>query len=194
MGLKSPEAHRYGSFFTDENTVFDLVSVDLQGNASGNRELEVKIFQIEWRWWWNRGSDNLSRYENSTIHRPVKEFSVTTNSQGKTNFTVNIPDENGGRYLIRVIDKKSGHATGRIAYFYRNWWKAPMDSNSESAKMLVFSSDKEKYEVGEEATITFPSGGEGRALGALEQRVHARAQASGVRSRGLPGVLRCRRC
>lgn len=168
VGLKSPEAHRYGSFFTDENTVFDLVSVDAQGNASGNRELEVKIFQIEWRWWWNRGSDNLSRYENATIHRPVKEFSVTTNSQGKTNFTVNIPDENGGRYLIRVIDKKSEHATGRIAYFYRNWWKAPMDSDSESAKMLVFSSDKEKYEVGEEATITFPSGGEGRALISVE--------------------------
>ncbi|PVW15259.1 alpha-2-macroglobulin family protein [Marixanthomonas spongiae] len=168
VGLRSPEAHKYGSYFTDENTVFDVATVDAQGNASPNREVEVKVFRIEWRWWWNRGNDNLSRYENATVHKPVKDFKVTTNSKGKANFTINIPEEEGGRYLIRVIDKKSGHATGRVAYFYRNWWKAPVDGEAESAKMLVFSADKEKYNVGEEAFITFPSGSEGRALISVE--------------------------
>lgn len=168
VGLRSPEAHRYGSYYTDENTEFRVASVDAQGNASGGRELDVKVFKIEWRWWWNRGSDNLSRYENATVHRPVKEFSVTTDANGKSNFTVNIPEEEGGRYLIRVIDKKSGHATGRITYFYRNWWKAPNDGSSESSKMLVFSADKEKYNVGDEAVVTFPSGSEGRALLSIE--------------------------
>jgi uncharacterized protein YfaS (alpha-2-macroglobulin family) len=168
VGLKSPEAKRYGSFFTDENVVFDLATVDAQGNASGKRELAVIVFKIEWRWWWNRSSDNLSRYEDATIHRPVKEFNITTGSDGKSNFTVNIPEEEEGRYLIRVIDKTSGHATGRIAYFYKNWWKAPSDGDSESSKMLVFSSNKEKYDLGEEAVITFPSGSEGRALLSIE--------------------------
>ncbi len=168
VGLRSPEAHRYGSYFTDENTVFNIACVDAQGNASGNREIEVKVFRIEWRWWWNRSRDNLSRYESSSIHRPVKEFKVTTNGSGKANFTLNIPEDEGGRYLIRVIDTQSGHATGRITYFYRNWWKAPVDGNSESSKMLVFSADKEQYTVGEEATITFPSGSEGRALLSVE--------------------------
>ena len=168
VGLRSPEAHKYGSYFTDENTVFDVATVDAQGNASANREVEVKVFRIEWRWWWNRGNDNLSRYENATVHKPVKNFKVTTNSKGKANFTVNIPEDEGGRYLIRVIDKESGHATGRVAYFYRNWWKAPVEGDAESAKMLVFSADKEKYNVGEEAFITFPSGSEGRALISVE--------------------------
>tara|TARA_R110002072_G_scaffold22615_1_gene79293 strand:+ start:112924 stop:118491 length:5568 start_codon:yes stop_codon:yes gene_type:complete len=168
VGLRSPEAHRYGSYFTDENTVFDVATVNAQGAASGNRKLEVKIFKIEWRWWWNRGSDNLSRYENATVHRPVKEFEITTNNDGKSKFTVNIPEEEGGRYLIRVIDKASGHATGRITYFYRNWWQVPSDGDSESAKMLVFSADKEKYNVGDAATISFPSGSEGRALISIE--------------------------
>ncbi|MGK0427251.1 MAG: hypothetical protein ACJAUR_001361 [Ulvibacter sp.] len=168
VGLKSPEVQRYGSFFTDENTVFEVASVDAQGKASGNRELEVKVFKIEWRWWWNRGSDNLSRYENATVHRPVKQFKVTTNGNGKSDFTLNIPDEEGGRYLIRVLDTKSGHATGRVTYFYRNWWKAPSDGNSESTKMLVFSANKEKYDVGEDAEISFPSGSEGRALISIE--------------------------
>jgi len=167
-GLQSPEPHKYGSYFTDENTSFDLVSVDAQGNASGNRELLVKVFKIEWRWWWNRGRDNLSRYEDATYHRPIKEMDVTTGSNGKANFSINIPDEEGGRYLIRVIDKNSGHATGRITYFYRNWWKRPVDGDAESAKMLVFSADKEKYNVGDEAIISFPSGSEGRALVSIE--------------------------
>ncbi|AFL80594.1 large extracellular alpha-helical protein [Aequorivita sublithincola DSM 14238] len=168
VGLKSPEAGRYGSYFTDENTSFDVVSVDAQGKAAANRELDVKVFQIEWRWWWNRGSDNLSSYENSTVHRPVKEFKIKTNGSGKGKFTVNIPEEEGGRYLIRVIDKESGHATGRITYFYRNWWQRPSDGDSESSRMLVFSADKEKYNVDDEAFITFPSGSDGRALISVE--------------------------
>ncbi len=167
-GLQSPKTQRYGSYDTDKNIEFDVVTVDAQGNASGNRKLEIKIFKIEWRWWWNRGYDNLSRYENATIHRPVNQFSITSSSNGKATFKVNIPDEQGGRYLIRVIDKKSGHATGRVAYFYKDWWKSPTNGDAESAKMLVFSSDKENYKVGEEAVITFPSASEGRALVSVE--------------------------
>ncbi|MBV1922832.1 MAG: Ig-like domain-containing protein [Flavobacteriaceae bacterium] len=168
VGLQSPKARKYGSYFTDEDTEFDVVTVDAQGNASGNRNLEVKVFKMEWRWWWNRGYDNLSRYENATVHRPVRDFSVSTGANGKANIKVNIPEEEGGRYLIRVIDKNSGHATGRIAYFYRNWWKRPTGGDSESAKMLVFSADKEKYNVGDDAIVTFPSASEGRALLSIE--------------------------
>ncbi|QIE60007.1 hypothetical protein G5B37_10660 [Rasiella rasia] len=168
VGLQSPEARRYGSYYTDENTTFDVVSVDAQGKASGNRKLDVKVFKIEWRWWWNRGYDNLSRYEDATIYRPFKEMTITTASNGKGNFNLNIPEDDGGRYLIRVIDQASGHATGRVTYFYRNWWKRPVGDDAESAKMLVFSADKEKYDVGEEAVITFPSGSKGRALISVE--------------------------
>ncbi|MCL6217956.1 alpha-2-macroglobulin family protein [Zunongwangia pacifica] len=168
VGLLAPEPHRYGSYYTDENTVFDVVSVDAQGEVSGNRELEVKVFEIEWRWWWSRGRDNLSRYENTNTYRPVKDFTVSTGTNGRGQFTLNIPERNGGRYLIRVIDKASGHATGKTVYFYRNWWKRPSDADAESAKMLVFSADKEKYKVGEDAVITFPSGSKGRALISIE--------------------------
>jgi len=168
VGMQSPEPHRYGSYYTDQKTTFDVVSVDAQGTASGNRKLDVKIFKIEWRWWWNRGRDNLSRYEDATVYRPFKEMSVTTGSNGKGSFSIDIPEEEGGRYLIRVIDKESGHATGRVTYFYRNWWKRPVDGDAESSKMLIFSANKEKFNVGEEAVLTFPSGSAGRALVSIE--------------------------
>jgi hypothetical protein len=168
VGLRSPEPKRYGSYYTDEDTEFELATVNAQGKASGNRVLEVQVFQIEWRWWWNRGNDNLSRYENASVHKPVKTFTVTTNGSGKVNFNVNIPENQGGRYLIRVKDPASGHATGRIMYFYRDWWKRPTDGDSESSKMLIFSADKETYNVGDNATINFPSGSGGRALVSVE--------------------------
>ncbi|GAB5400904.1 MAG: MG2 domain-containing protein [Aureisphaera sp.] len=168
VGLRTPEPKRYGSFYTDEDNEFDLVTVNAQGDPIGGRSLEVQVFKIEWRWWWSRGYDNLSRYENAQVHRPVQNFTVTTKGDGKTSFNVNIPEKDGGRYLIRIKDKVSGHATGKVAYFYRNWWKRPSDSDSESSKMLVFSADKESYEVGDNATVTFPSGGEGRALVSVE--------------------------
>ncbi|MBW2960234.1 alpha-2-macroglobulin family protein [Mesonia aestuariivivens] len=168
VGLLAPEPHRYGSYYTDENTVFNMVSVDAQGKTAGNRELEVKVFEIEWRWWWSRGSDNLSRYENTNTYRPVKDFTITTESNGKGQFTLNIPEEASGRYLIRVIDKASGHATGKTVYFYRNWSKRPSGADAESAKMLVFSADKENYKLGEDAVITFPSGSKGKAFISIE--------------------------
>ncbi len=168
VGLRSPKARQYGSFLTDENTTFDVTSVNAEGKSVGNRKLKVQIFKIEWRWWWNRGRDNLSRYENATVHRPYKELAVTTANNGKANFKVNIPDDDGGRFLIRVIDEASGHATGRTAYFYRNWWRRPASGDTESSKILIFSADKEKYTLGEEAVVTFPSDRGGRALLSIE--------------------------
>ncbi|MEM7484466.1 MAG: MG2 domain-containing protein [Bacteroidota bacterium] len=168
VGLRSPKAKRYGSFLTDEDTTFDVISVDADGKKAANRKLKVKIFEIAWRWWWNRGYDNLSRYENATVHRPFKEMTVTTGADGKANFKVNIPDDDGGRYLIRVIDEVSGHATGRTAYFYRNWWRRPASGDTESSKILIFSADKEKYTLGDQAVVTFPSDVGGRALLSIE--------------------------
>ncbi|MCI2229866.1 MG2 domain-containing protein [Polaribacter sp. MSW13] len=168
VGLKSPKGNRYGSFFTDENQSFSVVSVDEKGSPVKRDEIEVEVYKIEWRWWWSSSDDNLSRYTSSTYKKPYKTIRISTDSKGKGSFNLNIPERDRGRFLIRVIDKKSGHATGRTAYFYKNWWQNSSSSDKEAAKMLVFSADKEKYNVGETAKITFPSGSKGHALISVE--------------------------
>lgn len=166
VGLRSPEGRAYGSYYTDDKIKFDLVTTNAQGQAVGKRTLQVKVFKMSWRWWWSRNQDNYSSYESSTVHTPVRDFEVTTSVNGKTSFDLSIPEEENGRYLIRVIDPESGHATGRIAYFYRNW--SGIKQDSESAKMLVFSADKEVYDVGDKALIKFPSAAAGRAFLSIE--------------------------
>lgn len=168
VGLKSPEPKRYGSYETDANNNFDLVVVDDQGNAIQRNGLEVKVYKIEWRWWWNSSEDNLSKYTSSSFYKPFLESKLNTNSKGKTSFNINVPDDEGGRYYITIKDPVSGHSTGQTAYFYKNWWKRQPSNDKEAASMLVFSADKENYNVGETAKITFPSGTSGRALISIE--------------------------
>ncbi|WP_396602471.1 alpha-2-macroglobulin family protein [Algibacter sp. R77976] len=168
VGMRSPKGNAYGSFFTDENQTFDLVVVDENGKPIKRNNLEVKIYKVEWRWWWNSSYDNLSSYVSSNYHRPYTSSKINTDTNGKATFNIKVPDNDRGRYLIRVVDPISGHATGRTAYFYKNWWQKAPSSDKEAAKMLVFSADKEQYNVGETAKVTFASGSEGRALVSIE--------------------------
>jgi len=176
VGLKSPEPKEYGSFYTDENHSFELVSLDEQGAVAGNRELEVEVYQIAWRWWWNRGQDNLSRYEDATYHKPYKSMKLKTNASGKARFDLNIPDRDGGRYLIRVKDAVSGHATGRTTYFYKNWWRSPEDGDAGASSMLVFAPDKPRYLLGEDIVVRFPSDNQGYALLSIENGTEVLSQ------------------
>ena len=168
VGLKSPKGNDYGSFYTDENQNFDVVVVDANGKPIQRNNLEVKIYKVEWRWWWNSSYDNLSSYVSSNYHRPYTTSKINTDTSGKASFNIKVPENDRGRYLIRVVDPVSGHATGRTAYFYKNWWSNSSSGDKEAAKMLVFSADKENYNVGEIAKVTFQSGSEGRALVSIE--------------------------
>jgi len=168
VGLRSPKGKAYGSYYTNENHTFDVVVVDAEGNPIKRNNLEVKIYKIKWRWWWSSSYDNLSSYISNSYHQPYRNSKISTNSAGKATLDINIPDDERGRYLIRIVDPVSGHATGRTAYFYKNWWQNESSGNKEAAKMLIFSADKEKYNVGDTAKITFQSGNEGRALVSIE--------------------------
>ncbi|TYA74327.1 alpha-2-macroglobulin family protein [Seonamhaeicola marinus] len=168
VGLHSPKGNAYGSYYTDENQTFDVVVVDAEGQPVKRNNLQVKVYKVQWRWWWNSSYDNLSSYVSSSYHRPYSTSKINTDANGKASFKIKVPDHDRGRYLIRVYDPVSGHATGRTAYFYKNWWQNSSSGDKEAAKMLIFSSDKETYNVGETAKITFQSGNEGRALVSVE--------------------------
>lgn len=165
VGLKAVTTHQNFRFQTDQSTNFEVVSVDYRGKIAPNRKVKVYIHQIEWRWWWNRGKDQLSRYEDAEVHKSYKNFELTTDSSGKAKFSLNIPDEERGRYLIRVVDVESDHASGEVAYFFKNWWSIQQTSKEHN---LVFTSDKNSYRVGEKAKINFPSMAKAKALLSVE--------------------------
>jgi hypothetical protein len=169
VGLKTPEANKYGLLETGKTNRFDIVTVDENGNPKSVQNLTVQVYKVEWRWWWDASYDNLSSYVSSNSTTAFKNLKVSTNSSGKASFQFKNEENEWGRYLIRVTDEIGGHATGSTVMIDWPYWSGKTrNTESSNAAMLVFSTDKTKYAVGEKASISFPSSVGGRALISLE--------------------------
>lgn len=169
VGIKSPEPNKYGLLETGKNNRFEVVSVNEKGIPEQGRDLQVKIYKVDWRWWWDASYDNLSQYTSSYSRSLVKTHQVKTNNVGKASFDFLTSDNDWGRYLVRVYDSKSGHTTGITVLIDWPYWSGKTKNDgSDNATQLVFNTDKESYHVGEKAYISFPSSEGGRALISLE--------------------------
>jgi uncharacterized protein YfaS (alpha-2-macroglobulin family) len=169
VGVKSPEPTKYGMLETRKMNRFDVVTVDENGRPKPVRDLEVKVYKTEWRWWWDASSDNLSNYNSSNATTSYKTFRVNTDASGKGSFQFALTDEEWGRYLIRVSDEVGGHASAiTVNIDWPIWSGKTRNTDASTANMLVFSTDKKNYAVGEKAQISFPSSEGGRALVSIE--------------------------
>ncbi len=170
IGLNVPKGDKArGMLLTDTKHSFEVVSVDEKGNPKAVKDLEVFIYKVDWRWWWDTSADNLSSYNRGSYRKEIFNTKVTTNGSGKANFNFELKYPEWGRYLVRVVDPNGGHATGKTMYIDWPGWAGKSRKNDPSAAtMLIFSTDKKTYNVGEKAIVTFPSSEGGRALVTVE--------------------------
>ena len=153
---------------TDKDHVFDVVTVNSQGQPVNRSNLEYKIYRISWSWWWENSDESFGTYINNSSITPVACGKLQT-SGGKTTFKFRVDYPSWGRYLVYVKDKDSGHATGGTIYV--DWPESRGRSNKtdpSGIKMLTFSLDKDSYEIGETATAIIPAAAGGRALVSIE--------------------------
>ena len=153
---------------TDKDHVFDVVTVNSQGQPVNRSNLEYKIYRISWSWWWENSEESFGTYINNSSITPVASGKLQT-SGGKTTFKFRVDYPSWGRYLVYVKDKDSGHATGGTIYV--DWPESRGRSNKtdpSGIKMLTFSLDKDSYEIGETATAIIPAAAGGRALVSIE--------------------------
>ena len=153
---------------TDKDHVFDIVTVNDQGQPVNRSNLEYKIYRISWSWWWENGEESFGTYINNSSITPVASGNLqTTGGKASFKFRINYPD--WGRYLMYVKDRESGHATGGTVYIDWPDWRGRSNKTDPSGiKMLAFSLDKDSYEIGETATAIIPAAAGGRALVSLE--------------------------
>jgi uncharacterized protein YfaS (alpha-2-macroglobulin family) len=169
-GIKLPEGEKpFDYLLTGKEQTVQIVNVDEKGNLlGGSQGVEVQFYKIQWRWWWDEGSDNLSNFTQDNYNKLIKRDDVTL-SGGKGSWTFKTGASEWGRYLILVKDKVSGHITGSTFYVDEPGWQSRAGNDDQSAaSMLSFSSDKEKYNVGDEITLSVPSAKGGRMLVSLE--------------------------
>lgn len=166
-GIRIPE-DKYGSKRIDleKGGEVELVAVDEKGSPVSGKKLSIGLYQVNWRWWWDRGDEYLAGFNSSEHLNALSTAMVTTDNKGLASWPVRV--DGWGRYLLRVCDTESGHCTGDFFYAGYPWYGEDGNMSKQALAMLNFTADKESYQVGEEVNLTIPSGESGRCLISLE--------------------------
>ena len=158
-------------FFTKKNHNLRVVTLDPQGKAVSGRAVKVQLYKLEWRWWWSQYQDDVANYANDEYHKAVFEKTVTTQN-GQADMTLNLDDNEWGRYLLKVSDEQGGHSSAAVMFFdWSNWMDRDNEGGEDGkilANMLSFTTDKTAYKTNEEVTLTIPTPQNGRALVTIE--------------------------
>ena len=169
VGVKFNRKNEGHYFHTDEDHVFDVVTLSPDGKPVNRSDIEYKVYRVSWNWWWGRQYESFASYVNNTSYQPVFSGKINTvNGKAQIKFRVDFPE--WGRYLVFIKDPDSGHATGgHVLVDWPSWRGRSNKEDPSGIKMLSFSLDKESYNVGESVQVTIPeTASGGRALVALE--------------------------
>lgn len=169
VGLKLPKGDvSRNMLLTDVPHTVELAALTEAGAPTDIDEVEVTLYKVDWKWWWDKSGDSLAQYAQRT-HSSVVQQDIVSIAQGKGAWQFEIKYPAWGRYLVRVCDLKGGHCAGQTFYIdWPSWAGRAQDQSGSGASVLVFTSDKERYTVGETATIQLPETKEGRALFTIE--------------------------
>jgi uncharacterized protein YfaS (alpha-2-macroglobulin family) len=119
VGVKMPKGDAARDMLlTDAKHVVELATVDVDGNPVSVSRLQVTLYKVQWRWWWEQSGDSLAQYAQSESNAVIKkEMLSSRDGRGQWSFEIKYPE--WGRYLVRVCDLDGGHCTGRV--FYVDW-------------------------------------------------------------------------
>ena len=169
-GIKLPKGDKIrGMLLTDKKHKVEIITLTPEGRLlKENHKINLKFYKLSWRWWFDASSNSVSSYNFRNSATLLKSGSVIS-SGGKASWDIEVKYPDWGRYLVIAEDVNTGHSTGKIVYIdWPGWAGRAQKGDSEGASMLTFISDKDKYNVGEKAKITIPTGKNGRALISIE--------------------------
>lgn len=166
VGMRLPEGDERGWLQTDKEHKIRTVVLDGEGNKVDRSTLQLKIYKLDWRWWWNQSEDYSLNYISSGNKSPYlsKNFSAS-GGEGTVEFKVG--ERDWGRYIAQITDPLSGHSTSQV--FFIDWpgW-AGEGREGFGASYLQVNTSKKEYQVDEEIEVTIPGGQSGKALVTVE--------------------------
>ncbi len=169
VGVKMPKGDEARNMLlTDVDHVVEIASLNADGEPVSLESIELTLYKIEWKWWWDKSGDRLSQYASASHSGVVAKDTVATENGGG-NWTFQIKYPSWGRYLLRACDAEGGHCTGKVFYIdWPGWAGRAQEQGGPGANVLTFVADKSEYLVGEVAKLKLPEASEGRALLTIE--------------------------
>ncbi len=168
VGVRMPESED-NWYTTDTEYLPEIVVVDEQGKPVNGDNLEARLYKINWRWWWESGSENLAHYVSGRYYQPVTSWKIEK-AQAHSKIKLKVKYNNwqdNGRYFLWVKDNSSGHSTG-TTFYMSEWGGWRSDGMDQGATLLSVRTDKEKYNVDDDIEVIIPSSKSGKALVSLE--------------------------
>ncbi len=168
LGIRMPE-EKDGWYQTGKLYQPELVALSPVGKEMPVGKVEISLYKIDWRWWWEAGDDYLARYVNGKQYNPIKHWTLNSSAlKEKIDLQVDYNDwRDNGRYLLFARDTETGHATG-VTFYMSEWGGWRTDAMPEGATILALQTDKDKYVPGEKIRVTLPSTLGGELLVSLE--------------------------
>jgi uncharacterized protein YfaS (alpha-2-macroglobulin family) len=173
IGMHPPAGNKsyYGSLDKNADHVFDFVSVDSKGKPLAKHAIELTVYKLEWRWWWDAREENQASYISNNIHALKATTSLVTDAKGHAKWTFQGNQFDWGRHLIRACDAaekgKTQHCVSRDIYLGYGY----NDGNNQAgdaAVTMILSGDKERYKVGDTAVVRLPAGPDRRVFVSIE--------------------------
>ncbi len=164
VGIRFPEEDKNRPMLAcGKVNEMELVVVDPNGNPSESM-VDIKAYKVNWRGWWDASEDYVGNYVTQEHYKPFLTSRISTIS-GKATLKFNIANVDWGRYLF-IAKLPDGHTVSRTVYL--DWPYGSADKQQGGATMLNFAAEKDKYTVGEEIKLSFPSSSGGKALVSIE--------------------------
>ncbi len=169
VGVRLPKGdEKRNMLLTDKKHRVEIRTVDKDGKPVDVENLTVKLYKISWKWWFDKSQDDLANYR-GRVSGEEKETATVSTVNGKAYWELEVKYPAWGRYLVRVSNGKEGHASGQIFYIdWPGWAGKSKERDPEGATALNFSANNERFNVGEDVTLTIPTGEAGRALVTIE--------------------------
>ncbi len=169
IGIRTPPGDKArGMLLTDETHQVQIVAVDADGKPTGNGQVEVSMYKVGWRWWWEAGDNDLADFV-SRRSQDAMSTDIVPLKDGKGTWSLKVDYPAWGRYLILARDLQGGHVSGKTVFIdWPGWAGRAQADNPGGATVLSVTSAQKEVKVGEEVTLEIPTSKGGRALVSLE--------------------------
>jgi alpha-2-macroglobulin len=168
VGLLPPNANDNTPYlFTDRTYTYKIVNLYENGKATEAKQVNISVYKMEWRYWWSSYDYSASDFMYSSNAVPVFTGQVALRS-GIGTWSFKVPNDDWGKYFIRITDIESGHSAGLIQYFDWYGYNRFAEDDKTSAAMLTLATDKPNYTVGEEIRLSFSAPPGSRAYISVE--------------------------
>jgi uncharacterized protein YfaS (alpha-2-macroglobulin family) len=171
VGLHAPagDTGSHGALDKDAKHAFDLLSIDSERQPVAGRNLQVTLYEIEWRWWWDEDGEDFARYVSDQVHRPRQTQTLKTDAEGRATWTMDGTALDWGRYLVRVCDADESGARQHCASqdIYLGWGYGSAAGRDAATRMSI-AADRDGYAVGDTASVQLPPGPDREVLVSVE--------------------------